>query len=337
VAQLSAELPLVDLDRPSADADLRRGLLVTGFFLLRDHVVPRRLLDDVRRTTLEFLARSDRDKEPFRRPMRGWAPERSESASAGYGDGDASVMDLCQKYSMGPVVSAAARAADPDYFDDPRAESYFAPNVFPDDAMRSCWEEYYGHMEGLSARLLDRVRGLLGLRAGAWDSMTSSPVSVLRFLSYPDHAGGIRMGAHYDDTLLTIFHQSVPASRFAALEVALPGDTQWRSVLPSDGVFVVNVGEALTYLSGGCVRATKHRVVGAPADRALGSARTSLAHFHLPNWNARLRPARVEGMDSSLGRQSTRFNYAELLEPDGSVLFYEGNQRAVGKLRGATV
>jgi hypothetical protein len=42
-------------------------------------------------------------------------------------------------------------------------------------------------------------------------------------------------------------------------------------------------------------------------------------------------------MDPALGRQSTRFNYEELLEPDGSVLFYKGNRRAIGKLRGATV
>jgi isopenicillin N synthase-like dioxygenase len=185
-------------------------------------------------------------------------------------------------------------------------------------------------MQALCVRLVDIVREALGLPETVWESIATRPPSILRFLSYPDHAGGIRMGAHYDSTLLTVLHQSVPENGFAALQVQLPGDDEWRSVTPSDDVFVVNVGEALTYLSGGRVVATKHRVIGPPEGDAEGSARTSLVHFHLPNWNARLQPALPREGDAHM----TRLDAPDLREPDGSILYYKAQRREIAYLTG---
>lgn len=334
VAHPSVDLPLVDLEaEPSGDPELRRGLFETGFFLLRDHVIPRHLLDQVRETTLAFMEKPDEAKRRWHGPMRGWVPFRDESASAGFGYGEAGGEqgDACQKYSMGPIVSRAARAADPARREVPAGAHYFAPNVFPNEEMRAAWEAYYRRMEALCTRMLEAVRIALGLPAASWRALTSDPVSVLRFLDYPDLAGGIRMGAHLDDTLITVLHQSVPANGFAALQVRLPGEDGWRSVTPSDDVFVVNVGETLTFLSGGRVVATRHRVVAAPPGLAEGSARTSLVYFHLPNWDARMRPAKWNGPRG----QRTRFDREELREPDGSVVFYKAHELGVeGLVRG---
>jgi isopenicillin N synthase-like dioxygenase len=176
--------------------------------------------------------------------------------------------------------------------------------------------------------VLEAVRVALDLPAASWRALTSDPVSVLRFLDYPDLAGGIRMGPHLDDTLITVLHQSVPVNGFAALQVRLPGEDVWRSVAPSDDVFVVNVGETLTFLSGGRVVATRHQVVAPPPELAEGSARTSLAYFHLPNWDARLRPAKWHGPRG----QRTRFDREEFREPDGSVLFYKAHALGVESL-----
>jgi isopenicillin N synthase-like dioxygenase len=108
----------------------------------------------------------------------------------------------------------------------------------------------------------------------------------------------------------------------------LPGQHEWRSVEPSDDVFVVNMGEALTYLSGGKVVATRHRVVAPAPEHTEGSARTSLVHFFLPNWNARLWPATAKAVDHQL----TRFDRRELREPDGSVLYYKAMRATLAGL-----
>lgn len=322
-----AELPIVDLDEPNANDELERGLFDTGFFLVRDHVVPREVLDGVRRTTHAFLARPEEEKEHYRGFLRGWAAYGTESGAAGYGE-DSAVMDLCQKYSMGRTASPEEREADPAYFAAPEAETYFEPNRFPNAEMARLWQDYYDRMDGICLQLLDLVRRDLGLDHAAWDAVASHPVSVLRFLAYPDAAGGLRMGAHYDDTLITVLHQSVPENGFAALEVMLPGEEEWHAVEPSDDMLVVNVGEALTFISGGRVRATRHRVVGAPADQATGSARSCLVHFFLPNWNARLWPAKEPGLDAQL----TRFNRPEIREPDGSVIYHKALSQSLDRV-----
>jgi len=314
----AADLPIVDIDQEDPSSELSRGLFETGFFLLRDHVIPRELLDRVRSSTLEFLDRPETEKQRLRGALRGWAPYRSESAPSGYGE-DSALRDACQKYSMGSSATAAQRAADPAYYCAPEAATYLEENVFPNADMKAAWEAYYARMDQLCLRLLDLIRRALGLTSEVWASVASRPVSVLRFLDYPDESGGIRMGAHYDDTLLTVLHQSVPRNGFAALQVMLPGQNEWHSVEPSDDVFVVNVGEPLTYISGGRVVATRHRVIAPPPERADGSARTSLVHFFLPNWNARLWPAAGKAIDP----QMTRFDHPDVREPDGSVLFYK--------------
>ncbi len=322
-----ADLPIVDLDDPNSRDELSRGLFETGFLLLRDHVVPRDLLDGVRRTTLEFMARPIEEKASYRGFLRGWSPYGSESGAAGYGE-DSDQMDLCQKYSMGRTVTESERAEYPDYFGAPEAEVYFEPNVFPDPEMARLWQDYYARMDAICLRLLDRVREELGLGRDAWAALASHPVSVMRMLAYPEESGGLRMGAHYDDTLITVLHQSVPENGFAALEVMLPGDDTWVPVEPTDEYFVVNVGEALTFISGGRVRATRHRVVAAPDGQAEGSARTSIVHFFLPNWNARLWPAEEPGLDA----QMTRFDRPEIREPDGSIIYHKALSQSLDRV-----
>ncbi|MGB5813460.1 MAG: 2OG-Fe(II) oxygenase family protein [Polyangiales bacterium] len=324
------ELPLVDLDDPHGSEALHRGLHETGFFLLADHVIPRPLLDAVREETSAFFSGPAAIKGQYTGPLRGWSALGAESAAAGYGaDGERSGFDRCEKFSMGLPVSDETRAANPGYFGAPEATIYFSENRFPNDPMTEVWLQYYAKMQSLCARLVDEIRVSLGLEPGVWDEYLSQPPSLLRFLSYPDHAGGLRMGAHYDDTIVTVLHQSVPKSGFAALQVQLPGEEEWRSVVPSDDVFVVNVGEALTFLSGGRVVATKHRVIGPPTG-AEGTARTSLAHFYLPNWNSRLCPSMPRAADG----MSTSLDAPEFQEPDGSVLFYKVQQRQVDSLMG---
>jgi isopenicillin N synthase-like dioxygenase len=270
------------------------------------------------------------EKMNYRGKLRGWTDFEEESAQAGYGDGGDD-RDARQKYSMGPIITEQQRSAAPAHYEVPKGQDNFFPNLFPDEEFRHAWEEYYVLMELLCGRLLDRSPQLLDFDRGVWAEQTSSPTSVMRFLAYLACDHPLRMAAHYD-TLLTIIHQSVPPNGFAALQVQLEQGSDWQSVVPNDDQFALNVGETLTFLSGGVVRATKHRVIGPATNEVSGSERTSLAFFQLPNWNAKLWPALAEGMDEGIGRQSTKFYLENLREPDGSVLYYKAHQRGVGRL-----
>ncbi|MEM7437270.1 MAG: 2OG-Fe(II) oxygenase family protein [Myxococcota bacterium] len=325
------ELPLVDLDDPHATDALRHGLFDTGFFLLADHVIPRQLLDEVRSVTLEFMAKPVADKERFVGPLRGWTAYAAENVATAYGAEDAQTgPDLCEKFSMGPFITDDMRRAEPDYYEDPACQEFLPDNLFPEAEMERTWVDYYDRMQELCFRLLDAIRVVMKLPQGVWDHYTRDAPSVLRFLAYPDNTGSHRMGAHFDDTLLTVLHQSVPTNGFAALQVQLPGSDEWRSVVPSDDVFVVNVGEALTFLSGGRIVATKHRVISPSRDQAEGSARTSLAHFFLPRWNAALTPTLPKANDG----MRTSLDTPGLAEPDGSVIFHKVSRGQVDQMFG---
>jgi isopenicillin N synthase-like dioxygenase len=70
-------------------------------------------------------------------------------------------------------------------------------------------------------------------------------------------------------------------------------------------MFVVNIGKALAYLTGGKVVSTQYRVASLSETLAKGSARLSVAYFYSPNWNTRLQPITAAKMDHNLGQAAT--------------------------------
>lgn len=319
----TADLPIVHLGRDLASDALRRGLVATGFFYLRDHEIPPDLLGAVREQTMRFFARPLAEKRRYEGFLRGFAALRAEDTESGFGTGEYGGGDLCEKYTMGHQPTAAERAADPAYWDAPEAQTFYGENVFPDEEFARVWCSYFAHLQELSRRLMAAVRATLGLPASQWASSVDRPADVLRFLSYPEvESAGPRMAAHYDDNLLTLLHQSRPENGFSALQVMLPGEDVWRSVEPDDRFFVVNVGDSLMYLTGGRAIATKHRVVNPPPERLAGGARTSVVFFHLPNWNCPLRPVVPGPIDHALGQARSAFGMDALRDPDGTIPYY---------------
>jgi isopenicillin N synthase-like dioxygenase len=287
----TAGLPIIDLGSEASDA-LRRGLVETGFFYLRDHAIPPDLLGAVREETLRFFSLPLEEKQKHEGFLRGFAALRAEDTESGFGTGEYGDGDLCEKFTMGHEPSAADRAEVPDYYDAVEAQTFFGPNVFPNESFSRVWLAYFEQMLALSRRMMAAVRTALDLPPDAWKSWLDRPADVLRFLHYPEIAADSpRMDAHYDDNLLTLLHQSTPQNGFAALQVMLPGEDTWRSVEPDDRYFVVNVGDSLMYLTEGRAIATKHRVASPPPDKLAGCARTSTVFAHLPNWNCRCDPS----------------------------------------------
>ena len=329
---LTAELPHVDLSESDYLSSLRRGLCETGFFYLRDSAAGAKRLQDLRAETASFMSGSVEEKARMSQFLRGYAALGSEHTEAGFGTGEYGEGDLCEKYTIGVTPDPEDRRKAPEYYSAPEAQRFFGQNIFPNSDFRQAWLIYFESLSRTAETLLGAVRQALNLPESEWSEETSRPVSILRFLNYPEtSSNSLRMAAHYDDNLLTLLHQSVPENGFDSLQVMLPNETHWRSVPAQDDFFVVNVGEALMYLTEGRVVATKHRVASVPEHLREGSARTSAAFFCTPNWDCGLRPVSPQGVDHELGQMAKDFGLNELRDPDGSIPYYRLQNRAVDR------
>jgi isopenicillin N synthase-like dioxygenase len=150
---------------------------------------------------------------------------------------------------------------------------------------------YYRTMAATGAALMRALARGLGLPEAAFDQAFVNGISTLRLIRYPvrDPAGldaALRIGdgymlgaAHADSGLVTLLAQD----GVAGLEVEDRAGN-WIVVPPTEGTLVVNFGKLLERWTGGAVRATRHRVVGA------GRERFSIPFFYEPAVDAVIAP-----------------------------------------------
>jgi isopenicillin N synthase-like dioxygenase len=96
--------------------------------------------------------------------------------------------------------------------------------------------------------------------------------------------GGVRLQGHTDFNSVSILW----SQPITSLEVLMPDD-QWRLVKHRPNALVINLGDAMHFLSGGYFKATIHRVVAPPEDQA-HYTRLGLFYFALFNKDVELRP-----------------------------------------------
>lgn len=116
-------------------------------------------------------------------------------------------------------------------------------------------------------------------------------LEYLRYMQYhprskehDDRGGNIWARGHTDyNTLTFLFHQPV-----AGLQVQTP-EGAWKYVRSPRDAVIVNIADALEFLSGGYLKSTVHRVVRPPEDQASRS-RLSLIYFARPEANILLKP-----------------------------------------------
>jgi len=107
----------------------------------------------------------------------------------------------------------------------------------------------------------------------------------LRYMKYtrftPDEnaaIGNIWARAHTDlGSFTLLFRQPV-----AALQICDPIHNEWKWVKPQDATLSVNACDAISFLTGGYVRSTIHRVVSPPKDQQHVD-RLGLLYFSRPN------------------------------------------------------
>ena len=91
----------------------------------------------------------------------------------------------------------------------------------------------------------------------------------------------MRMGAHTDYGSITV----LLADPVPGLQIS-DGAGSWHDVVPSEGSFVVNVGDLLSEWSNDRWRSTLHRVVPPPPGVVGAVRRRSVAWFQQPNHDA---------------------------------------------------
>lgn len=116
-------------------------------------------------------------------------------------------------------------------------------------------------------------------------------LDLLRYAMYynppsddDEKLGGVRLQGHTDFNSLSILW----SQPITSLEVLMPNG-QWKLAKHRPNALVLNIGDALQYLSGYHFKATIHRVVAPPEDQA-HFTRLGLFYFALFNRDVPLQP-----------------------------------------------
>jgi isopenicillin N synthase-like dioxygenase len=200
--------------------------------------------------------------------------------------------DHKEMYHIGPRVAPTLRAhgvdgAVPLPADDEREAALAGCALWPEVPAEfvATWHDYYRGMQETAVLLGRALAHLLGTPEKEWFGVLGGNWADLAANYYPpvaDIGGGapIYNAPHRDLTILTILHQD--QSRVGGLSVQ-SADGSWQAVAPLPGTYVVNVGELLTYLSGGRWRAAPHQVTVSETATPATTARISVPFFYRPS------------------------------------------------------
>ncbi|KAJ7594223.1 hypothetical protein C8J56DRAFT_430850 [Mycena floridula] len=165
-------------------------------------------------------------------------------------------------------------------------------------------EEVKQFLSSTRQQVLRRVCNLidivLGLEEGhLWnlheDKDGKTGDDLLRYMMYnpltseeSNKTNGVMLNGHTDfNSISTLVSQPV-----TALQVLMP-DNEWRYVKHKPGAFVINIGDQLSFMSGGILKGTMHRVVRPPQDQ-ITYRRLGVFHFahFIPNIPLDLLPSK---------------------------------------------
>ncbi|KAK7905969.1 hypothetical protein LTR67_000693 [Exophiala xenobiotica] len=137
----------------------------------------------------------------------------------------------------------------------------------------------------------------------------SPSYTTLRLIYYPaleqlDDAP-IRLPSHTDQGVITILFQH----QIAGLQVRPPKysgpiktDEIWLDAPVVPGAVLINIGETMTFFSGGLMKSTLHRVARSPKPEDAGKDRYSMAYFCHPNQDTLLEV--MQGIEGAVKRET---------------------------------
>ncbi|KAK3938306.1 2OG-Fe(II) oxygenase-like protein 4 [Diplogelasinospora grovesii] len=117
------------------------------------------------------------------------------------------------------------------------------------------------HTVGLA--ILSSLSRALGLPDGQGfehfhrlDEKCTTALGLLKYRKYTPTDEQVGHIAHTDAGSLSFVFSNI-----GGLQVLMPGSEQWSFIAPRHGCAIVNVGDSLQFLAGGCLRSSLHRVV----------------------------------------------------------------------------
>jgi isopenicillin N synthase-like dioxygenase len=261
----NSRIPVLDIgpyladDADAAEALSRavaRACRDTGFFVVANHGIPRRLIDDTFAVAAQFFTRSEADKLALKigRYNIGYLPF-----------GGQVVRHSPVNNNTKPNFSESfyiTRDRPPDHPDIVNSKPLVGLNRWPPDmpALRAATTAYYAAMEAMTIRLVPIVARALGLPAVYFAEAFVEPNCTIRLIHYPPqpHPGENEFGfaPHTDNNFLTFLAQSA----LPGLEVRT-AEGKWIRPPAVPGTFVVNTGAMLARYSNDRFPATPHRVI----------------------------------------------------------------------------
>lgn len=291
-------VPIIDLGRTDAPAQIDLACRTAGFFALTGHGIDRSERTGVIDAARRFFALAPDEKSQVSLlagggAWRGWFPLGDELTSG--------VPDRKEGYYFGRQITADQRPLH-------------GPNIWPGSVpeLQPAVNRWMASMEILGTQVLRAMATGLGLDATYFaTTLTAEPTSLFRIFTYPPHVtdgdAPDRWGVaeHTDYGLLTLLaHDGTPG-----LEVKVAN--HWTAVPHDPELIICNLGDMLDRLTGGSYRSTPHRV----RNHSAGD-RISLPFFLDPSWDARIQPLPASRTASADERE--RWDHADLRDFDGT-------------------
>jgi isopenicillin N synthase-like dioxygenase len=253
------KLETVDYQAENAAELFVSSLRETGFGVLKNHPIPKELVESIYENWYQFFMSEKKNDFKFNIDTQdGYFPPDVSEVAKGH-----TVKDIKEYFHVYPWGQMPTELKEQimDYYD--RANS-FAEELLG-------WVESYAPeevQEKFSIALSEMING--------------SQQTLLRILHYPpmtgdEEPGAIRAAAHEDINLLTV----LPASNEPGLQVK-GRDGQWLDVPCDFGSLIINIGDMLQEASGGYFPSTTHRVIN-PTGGRQEQSRISLPLFLHPN------------------------------------------------------
>jgi isopenicillin N synthase-like dioxygenase len=280
-----------EADRSAIAAQVDDACRTFGFLKIAGHGVSTSTIDDMRTVTDEFFALPEESKLRVATPSaeidRGYSALGSEALS--YSVGAPTPPDMFEAFNAG-IRTLFGPLPD----EDPRHANLWAADIWPasPQRMREVWAEYITALRALGDRMLHIFGVALDIDENFFVGRSDRSPDVIRALNYERHAGDpdptdgqMRLGAHTDYGAVTI----LSADPVPGLQIMGPDDTWW-DITPTDGTFLVNLGDLIAAWTNDQWRSTLHRVVP-PARTTDGpSRRRSIAYFHASNTDQIVEP-----------------------------------------------
>ena len=252
------KLETVDYKAENAAELFVSSLRETGFGVLKNHPIPKELVESIYENWYQFFMSEKKNEFKFNVDTQdGYFPPDVSEIAKGH-----TVKDIKEYFHVYPwgQIPSELKEQIMDYYD--RANS-FAEELLG-------WVESYAPeevQEKFSVALSEMING--------------SQQTLLRILHYPpmtgdEEPGAIRAAAHEDINLLTV----LPASNEPGLQVK-GRDEQWLDVPCDFGSLIINIGDMLQEASGGYFPSTTHRVIN-PTGARQEQSRISLPLFLHP-------------------------------------------------------